>query len=85
MRTTLTLDDDVAALLSVRQKEGLNMSFKELVNSLLRFALNQDARAQKTVARKYALPVVRGSKLLLPVNMTSTQEMLELAEGEWCK
>lgn len=81
----MTLDDDVAALLYARQKEDMDMSFKELVNGLLRFALNQNDRVQKTAVRKYALPVVRGSKLLLPVDITSTQEMLELAEGEWCK
>ena len=61
------------------------MSFKELVNGLLRFALSMNGRVQKTSVRKYTLPVVRGSKLLLPADITSTQEMLELAEGEWCK
>ena len=39
MRTTLTLDDDVAALLEMtRQLNGL--SFKQIVNEALRAGLN---------------------------------------------
>ena len=45
-RTTLTLDDDVAAKLkAVMRRTG--RSFKETVNEVLRFGLVQQARAKK--------------------------------------
>jgi len=44
MRTTLTLDDDLAALLRNRAKE-LGISFKEVVNRVIRSGLGENALA----------------------------------------
>ena len=46
MRTTLTLDDDLAGLLRQRA-EQLGIPFKEVVNRSLRAGLGADARAIK--------------------------------------
>lgn len=43
MRTTLTLDDDVAAILKKRARQ-LGISFKEMVNSAIRAGLGAAAR-----------------------------------------
>jgi len=40
MRTTLTLDDDLAALLRIRAKE-LGISFKEVMNRVIRSGLGE--------------------------------------------
>jgi len=45
MRTTLTLDDDVAALLK-REERARGLSFKQLVNDALRRGLNTEVRSQ---------------------------------------
>ena len=83
MRTTLTLDDDVAAQISARQAEDVAVSFKELVNGLLRTALT--AKLHRKPCAAYSAPVVRGARLRIPADIRSTQEMLELAEGDWCR
>ena len=57
MRTTLTLDDDLAALL--KQRAGtLGVSFKEMVNQALRAGLSremapQDVEAPKTIPHSF--------------------------------
>lgn len=43
MRTTLTLDDDVAAILKKRARQ-LGVSFKEMVNNAIRAGLGDAAR-----------------------------------------
>lgn len=45
MRTTVTLDDDVAAKLREATRRS-GRSFKETVNELLRFALNTTRRSR---------------------------------------
>jgi hypothetical protein len=61
MRTTLSLDDDVARLLEKESRRS-GASFKEVVNRYLRMGLtagHQEARARKpfkVVARKLGLP-----------------------------
>lgn len=52
MRTTLTLDPDVAARLAALQREG-GMSFKEAVNQTLRRGLG----AVGAESRAYRMPV----------------------------
>jgi hypothetical protein len=54
MRTTLTLDPDVAARLQAIARER-GVSFKEVVNSLLRAAMNAGA----TSPRRYKVPARR--------------------------
>lgn len=76
MRTTLTLDDDVAALLKramQRNKKGL----KEQVNEALRAGLlAAPAKRRRHRTRSYdGGPCLIGS-------ITSTSEALAVAEGE---
>ena len=57
MRTTLTLDDDLAALLR-QQAATLGVSFKEMVNRALRAGLSRemaphDVRVPKTIPHSF--------------------------------
>lgn len=51
MRTTLTIDDDLAGLLRRRARE-LGVSFKDVVNRTIRSGLDRDARPQQPSAPK---------------------------------
>jgi hypothetical protein len=54
MRTTLTIDDDLAGLLKRRAREG-GVSFKDAVNGALRAGLGEEAsKARRTAAPKTA-------------------------------
>jgi hypothetical protein len=46
MRTTLTIDDDVADLLSRRARE-LGLPFKDIVNQTLRAGLGEEAKQRQ--------------------------------------
>lgn len=75
MRTTLTLDDDVAARL--KQLDGFS-SFKEAVNATLRAGLAQlDAEAEPK-AEKYRLQTVALEPLIH--NVDNIAEILDLIE-----
>jgi len=79
MRTTLSLDDDVAALLE-RIRKTRNVSFKALVNEALRQGLkeiNQPARLSKAYHTK---SVSLG--LCLVGNLDDISEAIALTEGE---
>jgi hypothetical protein len=78
MRTTLTLDDDVAALLR-RVQEARKATFKEIVNEALRQGLRQlDTPPSR---RTYRTPSVSlGGCLLGSIDYLS--QALALAEGE---
>jgi len=82
MRTTLTLDDDVAALLKralARRKDGL----KVVVNEALRYGLR---RMSGPPERKvtYRTPSVDTGRCLIP-NVDDVAEVLAVAEGDWHK
>lgn len=77
MRTTLTLDDDVAAAIEHRRQE-LDHSLKEEVNDLLRAGLAHVEKARAKAPRFRVEPVDVG-ELLIPVDNVS--EALEVAEG----
>ncbi len=75
MRTTLTIDDDIAVRLAeIRAGDGER--FKTLLNRVLRAGL---ASLREDAVRAPARPF---SKCLLPADMASTHEMLAFAEGE---
>lgn len=82
MRTTLTLDDDVAALLKrvlARRKDGL----KAVVNEALRQGLRQlGAPVERKPA--YRTPSVDTGRCLLP-NVDDIAEVLAITEGDWHK
>ena len=81
MRTTLTIDDDIAVRLAeIRAEDGER--FKTLLNRVLRAGLasiSEDAR--RVPARPFSTKTYP-SKCLLPADMASTHEMLAFAEGE---
>jgi metal-responsive CopG/Arc/MetJ family transcriptional regulator len=73
MRTTLTLDDDVAAALdALRRREGVGLS--EAVNRLIREAL---ARPPETAAY-----VHRSHDLGITVDVTNIGEVLDLLDED---
>lgn len=76
MRTTLSLDDDVARLLE-RESRHSGASFKEVVNRLLRLGL----MAANRPSRKPF--VVKPRKLGLPAGFTydNVEQMIERLEG----
>jgi hypothetical protein len=80
MRTTLTLDDDVAALLErVRSKRRLGL--KEAVNEAMRRGLAELARAGAPRPQRVRLePVDVGASLVGSID--DTEEVLSVAEGE---
>ena len=82
MRTTLNLEPDVAARLEECQAADLSVSFKEIVNRLLRMAFaTQDALARKPAVRHFSTKVFRGRTTTLGT-ITSTHDMLAMADGE---
>ena len=78
MRTTLTLDDDVAALLEQVQKQR-KATLKEVVNSALRDGLAGMTKPPEPRARFVTKMLVNGSSAI-PIENIS--EALAFAEGE---
>jgi hypothetical protein len=79
MRTTLTLDDDVAAMLEqLRKRQG--GSFKRLVNDTLRAGLRQFAAPPTKRAPVRTRPVDLGQ--CLPGNVDNVADVLALSEGD---
>ena len=74
MRTTLTIDDDVAALLNKEARKS-GESFKQIINRFLRLGL----RAAKQPVRKPF--VVTPINLGLPADYNKVEELLEYLEG----
>jgi hypothetical protein len=79
MRTTLTLDDDVAALLN-RLLKLRRMSLKELVNAALRRGL-QELAAPERPAKNFQTKTANLGECLLP-NMDCIGETLERLDEE---
>jgi len=79
MRTTLTLDDDVAALLRrIRRRE--DRSLKDVVNDALRRGLQELDRPPKVRKRSYTQPHNCGRCLIGSID--NIAEVLAVAEGE---
>lgn len=79
MRTTLTLDDDVAAQLERLRARG-DRPFKQLINDLIRAGLAQLDRAQPAPRGPFTRAVDLGRHRLPDVDDVS--EALAVAEGE---
>jgi hypothetical protein len=79
MRTTITLDDDVAILLK-RAQRASKQSFKEVVNAALRAGLAQLERPAKPRLPYAVRPLAVGRSLL--GNIDDVAEALAVAEGE---
>ena len=82
MRTTLTLDDDVAAALE-RLRSTSKTSLKELVNQALREGLRQMGarRKRRELFRTHAVSLGRP----LTGSLDNVAEVLAVAEGESCR
>ncbi len=79
MRITLSLDDDVAALLQTAQKEQ-NKSFKQVVNEVLRAGLEQQRRPTRCRER-FRTASSRFGRCLVG-DIDEVAEVLAVAEGE---
>ena len=79
MRTTLTLDDDVAAVLE-RLRKSRDISLKDLVNEALRRGLRDICSRTKQRERLRARSVALGQ--LRIARLDNIGEALALAEGE---
>lgn len=78
MRTTVTLDDDVAALLRKRQQER-GLAFKEALNEALREALTTPVRGSRTRTRRPVKTYSVGR--LLIEDLDDVSSLLEDLEG----
>jgi len=79
MRTTVTLDDDVSAMLArIRAARGL--SFKEALNEALRLGLSQLAAPGEPRTR-YTIPASDLGRCLIG-NVANVAEALAAAEGD---
>lgn len=87
MRTTLTLDDDLAALLRNRAKE-LGISFKEVVNRVIRTGLGESVRTPdhptpKTIPYSFGFkPGIDLDKLNQLADELESEELLELLQKQ---
>lgn len=79
MRTTLSLDDDVAVLLEAARKSR-DAGLKEVVNEALRLGLEQMSKPAVARTPFRTRPVELG-KCFFP-NLDNTWEVLAEAEGE---
>ena len=79
MRTTLTIDDDVAALLQ-RVWDGRRGKLKEIVNEALRAGLSQMAKPDRRPIQ-YQTPTVSLGKCLIG-SLDDVTEALAAGEGE---
>ncbi len=80
MRTTITLEDDVAALLrETRRTESL--SFKKLVNEALREGLTAMQQPKNKPRKTYRTPTVSLGGCLAGT-IDDVAEVLAVAEGE---
>jgi hypothetical protein len=79
MRTTLTLEDDVAAQIEQRRQEH-RRSMKEEVNRLLRLGLLHDEEAARQPRRKrFRVEPLDAGELLIDIDDVTAA--LEIAEG----
>lgn len=79
MRTTLTLDDDVAAVLE-RLRKSRDASLKDLVNEALRRGLKDMSRRPRPRERLRTRSVALGQ--LRIADLDNIGEALAIAEGE---
>jgi hypothetical protein len=80
MRTTLTIDDDVAVALE-RIREGRSLSLRDAVNEALRRGLRaMDAETQPRHREPYLLPTWNSGGMRISVDHVS--EALDWAEGD---
>ena len=80
MRTTLTLDDDVAATLE-RVRKDSKLGLKDAVNEAMRRGLAQMAQGRADPRPPYRTPSVALGRCLVS-SIDDVAEVLAVAEGE---
>lgn len=80
MRTTLSLDDDIAKRLERLQRQR-RLSWRALVNDLLRRGLSDLESGPKSTRRPYRTRHVSAGRLLVP-SLDDVATALAIAEGE---
>ena len=80
MRTTLTLDDDVAVQIE-RLRQAQDLGLKEIVNEALRRGLREMAAPAKR-REPFRTMVHDGGKPLID-NIDNVEEILDIIEGDW--
>jgi hypothetical protein len=80
MRTTLSIDDDVAAQLEALRARG-DRSFRQLVNEALRVGLAHLGRQVETPRGPFTRTVSLGAPRL--PNVDDVSEVLAITEGEY--
>ena len=81
MRTTLTLDDDLAAkLVSLARRTG--RPFRDVVNETLRQGLLQQPPSQ-TASERFVVRARDLGEVTPGLNMDNIGELLEQLEGPW--
>jgi predicted transcriptional regulator len=80
MRTTLTIDDDLAVLLERLRRER-DVSLKQIVNEALRRGLAALERGKQSRPQEYHTRTVSLGKPRLP-NLDNVSEALAIAESE---
>lgn len=83
MRTTLTIDDDVAYGLNKAKESEPNKTFKEIVNELLRKGLNQKGKHGPRTNDFTIEPLNLG--LREDLNFDNIEELLDQLEGPFRK
>lgn len=79
MRTTLTIDDDVAFGLKKIQEDDRQKSFKEIVNEVLRKGLKKNSEKQPQRKRFVVTPFDLG--LREGLSYDNIEELLDIVEG----
>lgn len=79
MRTTLTLEDDVVAMLK-RAEAKTSLGFKDLVNSLLRCALTETLAKPKPAQPRYNQPSSDTGRCRFD-NVDDVESVLDEIEG----
>lgn len=80
MRTTLTLDDDVAVLLA-RVQKARKAGLKDTINEALRQGLRQMSAPPKP-RRPYRTPSVSVGRCLVD-DVDNIEDVLDIAESPW--
>lgn len=80
MRTTLTIDDDVAAALE-RLRKTRDLGLKEVVNDVLRRGLKDITAPSKKISEAFRTKSVRLGRARLP-NVDNIAETIAVAEGD---
>ncbi len=82
MRTTLTLDNDIAVIIERRRREG-HQSLKEIVNRALRVGLKH-LEAKPIPAAPFRTETVSAGRCRIG-DLTDISEALAIAEGDGFK